>query len=169
VRGLIAVVALGLAGCGAHHLPSPPVSADALRRAIAHSGLHVRWHDGRAGGRVVADLGGTARDEHGRGRVEFELAVTRGDASIRDLGRARFRLRFDPASGSPIGLHEFTRREIDPYPRGVLSNVAYVTWFWANDDEAPAARVSARLDAAVLSAFPPGDAEAHPILGKPLD
>jgi hypothetical protein len=170
VRGLIAIAALGLAGCGgAHHEPSPPVSAGALRQAIARSGLHIRWHDGRAGGRVVADLAGTARNEAGAGRVEFELAVTRGRADIHDLGRARFPLRFDPASGSPIDLYAFTRREIDVYPRGVLSNVAYVTWFWANDDEVPAARVSARLDAAVLSAFPPGDAEAHPILDKPRD
>jgi hypothetical protein len=172
VRGLIAaVLALAVAGCGggAGHLPSPPVGPGALRAALERSGLRIRWNDGRAGGGVVADLAGVARDEQGRGRLAFELAVTRGHADIHLLGRARYPLRYDRASGSPLILHEFTKHEIDPYPRGVIANVAYGTWWFSAPDDPAASRVSARLDAAVMSAFPARDAEAHPVLAAPRD
>jgi len=171
MRGLIAAagLALAVAGCGQGHLPSPPVRADALRAAIERSGLRVRWHDGRAGGPVVADLAGEVRDEQGRGRLAFELAVTRRRADIHALGRSRYPLRYDRASGSPLIIHEFTRHEIDPYPRGVIANVAYATWWYSDPEDPATSRVSARLDAAVMSAFPPRDAEAHPVLASPRD
>jgi hypothetical protein len=167
---VITLAALAAVGCsGAHHMPSPPVSPAALRHALARSGLRICWRDGRAGGNVVADLAGDARDEQGQGRIAFELAVTHARADIDMLGRARYPLRYDPASGSPIVLHMFTKREIDPNPRGVIANVAYATWWFTNPDDPAAARVSAGLDAAVLAAFRPDDAEAHPVLAAPRD
>jgi hypothetical protein len=169
MRRVIALAALATAGCGgAHQTPSPPVTPTALRQAITRSGLQIRWRDGRAGGDVVADLAGEVRDERGRGRIAFEIAVTRGDADIHVLGRARYPLRYDPASGSPLVLHMLIKREIDPDPRGVIANVAYATWWFTDPDDSAAARVSARLDAAVLSAFPPDDAAAHPVLTAPV-
>jgi hypothetical protein len=57
--------------------------------------------------------------------------------------------------------------EIDPFPRGVIANVAYATWWFTLPDDRATVRVSDRLDTAVLSAFPADDAEAHPVLRAP--
>jgi hypothetical protein len=166
-----AALAVLLAGCGArlraHHPEGPPVSADALRASIEHTGLEIEWHDGRPGGKVIADLAGEARDPKTGGRVAFELALTKGHADEEALGRSRYPLKYDPESGSPIIVHFDEPDEIDPVPRGTIRNVAYANWFYGADDEYASEQVSARLDQAIMDAFPPGDAEAHPILSSP--
>ena len=173
MRGLTAAAALVvlLAGCGgslrAHHPAGSPVEPEALRRSIERSGLQIEWHNGKAGGDVLADLAGEARDPKTHGLVAFEFAVTKDRASVKALGRARYPLKRDPASGSLIPLHMFTDDEIDPVLRGVIRNVAYANWFYAANDEYASDVVSARLDKALMDVFAPTDAEAHPILKSP--
>jgi hypothetical protein len=168
----VIAAAVLLAGCSgprvsAHHPPGPPISPEALRRSIDRSGLEIEWHDGKAGGDVIADLAGEARDPKTGGHVAFEFAVTHGRAGSTALGRSRYPLKRDPASGNPMPLHMFTEEEIDPVLRGIIRNVAYANWFYSADDEDASDVVSARLDEALMDTFPPSDAEAHPILSSP--
>jgi hypothetical protein len=165
LRGLSAAVAIGLAfaGCGgarpvAQHPSGPPVTPEALRRAIERSGLEIEWHDGRAGDGAIADLAGEARDPKTGGHVAFELAVARGRAHVYMLGRSRY-----PLPDAPEALAD----DVDAKVRGVIRNLAYATWYFNAYENSATDRVSARLDQAILNAFPPGDAEAHPILRSP--
>jgi hypothetical protein len=163
LRGLTTTaIALALAGCGGgaartpHHPSGPPVTAQQLRRQIERSGLEIEWHDGKAGGNVIADLAGEARDRRTGGRISFELAVARSRrANTSMLGRSRY--------GSPNAFTD----DVSGVPRGVIRNLAYANWVASDDDSEAADRVSARLDQAILAAFPPTDAEAHPILSSP--
>jgi hypothetical protein len=171
LQGLIAVAALAavvLAGCGArlraHHPKGPPVTAEALKRSIERSGLKIEWHDGKPGGRVIAELAGEARDPRTGGHVAFELALTKGHAHARDVGRSRYPLSYHPDSGSPVIVHFDEPGQIEPVLRGTIRNVAYANWFYAADDEYASEEVSARLDQAIMDAFASDDAEAHPIL-----
>ncbi len=163
MRGLTtAAIALVITGCGggatpaAHHPSGAPVTAQQLRREIERSCLEIAWHDGRAGGAVIADLAGEARDRKTGGRISFELAVARGGrADTSMLGRSRY--------GSPNAFAD----DVNAVPRGVIRNLAYANWVASADDSEATDRVSARLDQAILAAFPPNDAEAHPILKSP--
>jgi hypothetical protein len=165
LRALIAATATAVlvAGCGgtrpvAHHPSGPPVTAQQLRREIERSGLEIEWHDGKAGGDVIADLAGDARDPKTGGHVAFEIAVARGKAHVTMLGRARYRIPHSPAE---------IEDDVDAQVRGVIRNLAYASWFYNADDRDATDRVSARLDRAIFGAFPPTDAEAHPILKSP--
>jgi hypothetical protein len=163
LRGLIAITLIGLAGCGGTrsvaHLPAgPPVAPETLRERIDRSGLKIEWHDGRPGDGVIADLAGEARDPETGGHVAFELAIARGRAHVDMLGRSRYRMPDTPGELSD---------NVDSRLRGVIRNIAYATWYF-NAYDSPAAReVSARLDRAILGAFPATDAEAYPILRSP--
>ncbi len=165
MRGLSAPAAIGLAlaGCGgarpvAQHPSGPPVTPEALRREIEHSGLQIECHDGRAGDDVIADLAGEAREPKTGGHVAFELAVARGRAHVYMLGRSRY-----PLPDAPGEL----KGNVDARVRGVIRNLAYASWYFNAYESDATDRVSARLDQAILNAFPPGDAEAHPILKSP--
>ena len=165
MRGLIALAALGLAvaNCGgtrpvAHHPAGPPVTPETLREHIDRSGLKIEWHDGRTGDGVIADLAGEARDPKTGGHVAFELAIARGRAHVDMLGRSRYRMPDTPNELSD---------DVDSRLRGVIRNVAYATWYFDAYDSPATGEVSARLDEAILSAFPPNDAEAHPVLKSP--
>jgi hypothetical protein len=165
LRGLSAAAAIGLAlaGCGgarptARHPSGPPVAPAALREEIERSGLQIEWHDGRAGDGVIADLAGEARDPKTGGHVAFELAVARGPAHVYMLGRSRYRLPDAPSEQDD---------DVDARVRGVIRNLAYATWYFNAFESDAADRVSARLDHAILNAFAPNDAEAHPILKSP--
>jgi hypothetical protein len=70
------------------------------------------------------------------------------------LGRARYGIPHSPAE---------IEEDVDATTRGL----AYATWFYNADDRDATDRVSARLDRAILAAFPPTDAEADPILSSP--
>ena len=163
MRALTATAAaLLVAGCGgvgaAHHPSGPLVTPEALRRQLERSGLQIEWHDGKTGEDVIADLAGDARDPKTKGHVAFELVVARGRAHVSMLGRARYRFPKAP---------EEIEENVDADKRGVIRNIAYATWFYNAYDSDATDRVSARLDQAILAAFPPTDAEAHPILTSP--
>jgi hypothetical protein len=150
--------------------PAPRgTTAERVRQELDRTGLRIRYREGSTGDGVDAVVAGFVpiRGSRGRGGVGFEFVLRNGERpDSGDLGRA-FPLRRDPDTGAPAELHFGTPRQFSPFPRGVVGNVAYANYFYGLNPRRDEERITARLDDALFAAFPPDDAEAHPILDRP--
>jgi hypothetical protein len=128
------------------------VTVEELRRSLDHSGLTVRYLRAPAG--VVA---GWASGD-GDGRVGFEFVVAKKRPATTDLlGHAPLPLN----DGQPTAAD--TDHEIDPLVRGIISNVAYASYFFGRFPDSDAnSRISRALDDALFGLFPRGDPAAWP-------
>ena len=136
---------------------TPDMTRQELAKRLDRAGLRITYREPHVRDSGTEALGGVAAIPGG-GRVGFEFVIDAdGEASTTQLGTVGFPLKF-PKRG-PV---------IDPIIRGVLRKVAYANFFLGNGSgDRQDMRVVHRLDDALFGAFPPDDAQVHPILDTP--